>query len=472
MRRRAFWGVVAVVMVTLGTAGAAAALLVNRSVQDSVRAEFERQAGATARLVEGISGSPRVGSGRQAELRSLLAVAATVGGHDYVEVALVGPEGTVLASGAESVLLARSPVDPANLTRPIQFDAVVDGESVAAYLIPVRVGRASVVVAIGTGLQIVPWAGVLWRFVAAIALGVGLAGVLAWWLARSLSRRLDGLRRASRRMAAGDLEVRIHPGRGDEVSEVEAAFNDMAEGMASANRREREFLASVSHDLRTPLTTIRGYAEALEEGRVGAGEMSRVAAVLHGEAARLGRLVEDLMLLSRLEAGEFGLRPEAVEVAAHLAGVVEAFRPRAEGAGVDLAFSAAQVGVAVVDPDRLAQMVANLLENALRYTDTGGEVRLSVAGEGADIVISVADTGPGIDPDDLPRIFERLYVAKRYRAVRPEGSGLGLSIVKELAEAMSGRVAVDSGRGEGTRVEVRLPVTPATPANPVEPRRV
>ncbi|HUU60892.1 MAG TPA: HAMP domain-containing sensor histidine kinase, partial [Acidimicrobiia bacterium] len=215
---------------------------------------------------------------------------------------------------------------------------------------------------------------------------------------------------------------------------------------------------AVGHDLRTPLTTIAGYAEALEEGKVAPDELSRVSGVIHRESGRLSRLLEDLMLLSRLEAGEFQLRPEQVDLARHLGGSVEAYRGRAEAAGVRLEGDLGAAPPMTVDPDRIDQMVGNLVENALRYTPQGGTVRLLLRREEAGVRISVSDTGPGIEAVDLPHIFERLYVAQRYRPARPEGSGLGLAIVKELAEAMGGTTGVVSEPGRGTTVSVTLPL--------------
>ena len=246
----------------------------------------------------------------------------------------------------------------------------------------------------------------------------------------------------------------------DEVAEVAVAFNDMAGDLEEARRREREFLVSVGHDLRTPLTTIAGYAEALHEGKVGDEDLARVGGVIHRESGRLSRLLEDLMVLSRLEAGEFTLRPEPVDLAGHLRGTVEAYRGRAEAAGVHLEADLADVPPVLVDPDRIDQVVGNLVENALRYTPAGGTVRLVLRAEGARVRLSVADTGPGIEAADLPHIFERLYVAQRYRPARPEGSGLGLAIVRQLAEAMGGAVEVVSAPGQGTTISALVPLRP------------
>jgi signal transduction histidine kinase len=167
--------------------------------------------------------------------------------------------------------------------------------------------------------------------------------------------------------------------------------------------------------------------------------------------------VEDLMLLSRLQAREFTLRPEDVELDAHVRGVAEDFLGRAAEGSVQLVIETDPTGPVSVDPVRIAQIVSNLVENGLRYTPEGGSVTVRVLSSPSDVAIEVADTGPGIDPEDLPKVFDRLYVAQHYRAVRPEGSGLGLSIVKELVTAMGGAVAVDSRPGHGTTVIVRLP---------------
>jgi two-component system sensor histidine kinase BaeS len=259
-------------------------------------------------------------------------------------------------------------------------------------------------------------------------------------------------------MAAGDLSARAPAsGEPDEITEVAAAFNDMGVQLEAARRREREFLASVGHDLRTPLTTIGGYAEALSEGKVDDETLPRVAGVIDREAGRLSRLVEDLMLLTRLEAREFSLRPEEVDLAGHLSGIVESFRGKAEAASVRLESDLDPLPPTTVDPDRVAQVAGNLIENALRYTPEGGQVEVRLRPEGTGAVMSVADDGPGIEAEDLPHVFERLYVTQRYRPVRPEGSGLGLSIVKELVDAMGGTVTVDSVPGDGTTVAVRLP---------------
>jgi signal transduction histidine kinase len=236
----------------------------------------------------------------------------------------------------------------------------------------------------------------------------------------------------------------------------------MAGQLEAARARERDFLMSVGHDLRTPLTTIRGYAEALDGGRVDADDLERVAAVLHTQTDRLSRLIEDFMLLARLEAREFTFRPERVDLAAHVKEIADGYLTRADAAYVRVELDLEDVGRVMVDPDRISQICGNLLDNAFRYTPEGGIVRVGLQRLDGQVRLAVEDSGPGITAEDLPRVFDRLYVAQRYRPIRPEGSGLGLSIVHELVEAMDGQVSVQSALGRGSIFAVVLPVRSAS----------
>jgi two-component system sensor histidine kinase BaeS len=214
----------------------------------------------------------------------------------------------------------------------------------------------------------------------------------------------------------------------------------MAEALERSRGLDRQFLMSVSHDLRTPMASIQGYAEALTDGAI---EPDHAATVILSESKRLDRLVTDLLLLSRLDARSFTLDvcPEAVGpvVAATAAG----FLPRAAERGIALDMRAASDPlVANIDADRLAQIVANLVENALKFARS--RISVQVLRDREWVVVTVADDGPGIAPEDLPHVFERLYVATRRPTPKESGSGLGLAIVKELVEAMGGHVSVRS----------------------------
>ncbi len=457
MRRRFFWGTVAVAIVTLLIGGVTASVLVARSVASTERDEFLRQAEATGRLIQTqLERSPDGTAAEQmAQLSAVLRAAEAIGGHDYLEAFVSAPRFELsLPQGA--ALLPRLP-DLRQTERGATYDVDVGGESVTALALPLQLGadRRAVVV-VGRTEPLVPWRVVFGRFLVAVAAAIVLASLLAVVLSRWLGRRLDGLAAASAAIAGGDLGARAPAAGKDEVAAVARSFNEMAEQLEDARRRERDFLMSVSHDLRTPLTTIRGYAEGLADDAIPADDLPRVGGVLHAQADRLSRLVDDLVQLSRLEARQFTLRPEPVDLAAHLKEVAEAMRARADAARVRLDLALTAVGVVEVDADRVAQVAGNLLENALRYTPESGTVTLSLTAGRDEVAFTVADTGPGIDEADLPHVFERLYVAQRYRAVRPEGSGLGLTIVRELVAAMGGRLAVTSRPGAGTAVTVTL----------------
>jgi two-component system sensor histidine kinase BaeS len=240
-----------------------------------------------------------------------------------------------------------------------------------------------------------------------------------------------------------------------ELDELGAAFNEMTSELESARSREREFLLGVGHDLRTPLTTIGGYAEALEAGQLSEEELTRIGSVLGVQTRQLGRLIDDLSTLARLDQAEFSLRSESVDVGAHVTEVVEGFDRRAAELGVSLSVDAGSGIILDTDPDRLGQIAQNLVENALRHTPETGQVVVTVAdGEGA-VTVAVSDSGIGIAEEDLPHVFDRHFVG-RQRWLRREGTGLGLSIVKGLVDRMGGTVEASSGPGEGTTITVRL----------------
>jgi two-component system, OmpR family, sensor kinase len=269
------------------------------------------------------------------------------------------------------------------------------------------------------------------------------------------------MERTARAIAAGDLDARVglpDTDVDDEFAAVGRAIDSMAAELGRHRSLERAFLMSISHDLRTPLTSIRGYAEAVAEGAADDEESRRRAAsIIEAEARRLERLVADLLELARLDAREFSLHMGPVDVAEVARGSALALEPAAREAGLQLTVTG-EPGpvVAQADAERLGQVVANLVENALKYASRTVEVTTRAVGGGAEL--AVADDGPGIDPADLPRVFERLYTSRRQPG-RKVGTGLGLAIVRELVTAMGGRVDVGPTAGGGTRFVVTLPAT-------------
>ena len=459
-RRIATWTIaIAITMLVVGLAGVG---YVNRVLRAQAQEELFRQAEATGRLVEGalvdVGRSPGDGvETRLQEVRSdavrVLERARVVGGHDVVEAVLVTPIRTFPLSRDQDLVSLLPP----DLDEREALTLDVDGTEMLATVQRVPLGASEIVVAIGRSAPLLPVREMTRALLLAVVVGVVLVVVFGSTLAQWIRQRLAGLKTASLRIADGDLTARAPVEGDDAIATVSRAFNDMAEHLETTRDRERQFLMSVGHDLRTPLTTIRGYAEALDDGAVGPDDTERVAAVLHAQTDRLTRLVEDVMLLARIEAREFTLRPELIDVASYLGGVVDTFRPRADDVGIALDYRSSGETSATVDPDRLDQVCSNLIENGLRYTPEAGTVTVEAVVDAAGIHLMVADTGPGIEPADVEHVFDRLYVAERYRPARPEGSGLGLTIVSELVEAMGGTVRVQSDPGEGTRFVVELP---------------
>lgn len=286
----------------------------------------------------------------------------------------------------------------------------------------------------------------------ALVAAVGAGSVLA----RRLTRPLEATAAAARSIGAGDLSARVGgAGRADaELAEVATAFDEMADELEQSRTLTRDFLMSVSHDLRTPLTSIRGYAEALSEGTAGsAEERERAAAVIESEARRLERLVADLLDLARLDARRFSLHPEPTEVAGAVEAAVQGLEPIAREHGIELSVADDTDAERELDPERLAQVVVNLVENALKFAASKVTVRVAEVRDA--VTIEVEDDGPGIPDNDRARVFERLYTAGR-EGGRAVGTGLGLAIVRELVEAMGGTVEIASPPTEGVCFTVRF----------------
>lgn len=296
--------------------------------------------------------------------------------------------------------------------------------------------------------------GMIFAAVAAAA----LAALIAFLLARAIARPVRRVAEATRGLAGAGAQPPVPVEGPRELALLAESFNEVAVQLAKAREAEQAFLLSVSHELKTPLTAIRGYAEGLHEGALPADD---AAAVIVAESKRLERLVGDLLDLARMRKAEFSVRKEPVDLAAVAHEALRRYEAQARDFGVTLEVEASSQAAALADSDRTLQVVSNLVENALRTTPAGGGVRV-VASPGE---IRVEDTGPGLQAEELERAFERFYLYSRYGRERPVGTGLGLAIVKTLAEGMGGSVAVASTPGKLTVFTVRLPrSTAAAPA--------
>jgi two-component system sensor histidine kinase BaeS len=333
----------------------------------------------------------------------------------------------------------------------VQGSATVLGRSILYAARSTATGR--VVLVRSGSLAFSEWRPFLWSLALAGLGGVVLAAALSWLLARRLSRPIGELSAATRRVARSEPGVAVPIQGDDEIADLARGFNDMSGQLQSAREAQQRFLESVSHELKTPLTAIRGYAEALAEDAVDGPESGRVIA---GESERLERFVADLLELARFDRARFSVRSEPIDLAEIARRAVERHGPRARAAAIDLRTEALGASGALGDADRTLQVASNLIENALRLTPPGGSVVIE-AGPGR---LSVRDTGPGLAADDIPHAFERFYLHDRYRSERPVGSGLGLAIVKDLAAAMGGTVEADGAPGRGALFTLRLPEDP------------
>lgn len=263
---------------------------------------------------------------------------------------------------------------------------------------------------------------------------------------------LDGLPGAGNRVLAATAA----PGRGLGVGAV-VVVHDVTEARRVEAMR-RDLVANVSHELKTPVTAIRGFAETLLQGALDDPEDARrFVAIIDQEARRLEALIQDLLELARLQSDPAAVQPRAGDLAAVARKVAERLRPRAEAAGIALQVEAPPGLPATFDARRLDQVITNLVENSLQHTPAGGRVTVTAGAAPGAVVLAVADTGTGIPPRDLPRIFERFYRVEKGRSRRTGGTGLGLAIVKHIVEAHGGRVRAESELGRGTTVTVELP---------------
>lgn len=289
-----------------------------------------------------------------------------------------------------------------------------------------------------------------------IALPVLLLAVLASWaLSRRLLRRLDTLALASRRLASGDYEVRVGPQGEDELGELAHDFDRMADSLQQAQQARDRWVADISHELRTPLTVLRGELQALQDGIRPLD--SHALESLLAETERLSRRIDDLYALALSDSGGLRYRFASVDLAAVVAAVVESRRAVFAQAGLQLQLEAdAHVSLARGDASRLEQLVENLLGNALRYTNSPGEVRLHLRREGGLARLQFDDSAPGVSAAELPHLLERHFRANSGEQ-RAGGAGLGLAICRNIVAAHGGRIAVAASPLGGVRVSVELP---------------
>jgi signal transduction histidine kinase len=299
-----------------------------------------------------------------------------------------------------------------------------------------------------------------WQFLVAGALAAGIALVMARWLARGMTQPLRDMAAATRRMEVGDYAVRVDTRSRDEVGQLAHAFNRMSAELQDLEQSRRELVANVSHELKTPIAAIRAHVENLLDG-VEAPDPATLQVML-AQSERLSRLVEQLLDLSKLESGEVPLAREEVPLAPLVSRVVSEIRVARADKEVRIEREIPEDLPALdADPERVHQVLFNLVDNAVRFVPEGGEVTIAAHRHNGDVEISVADNGAGIPREHLPRLFERFYRADTARARGDGGTGIGLAIARSVVEAHGGHIRAESEPGIGSVFTFDLPASPA-----------
>lgn len=449
--RRSFALRLAITFAVVGiTAAALTALLVNVSFNRQFTGYIERtRTDRQTELVSGLSESySRMGGWDTNDLRSLAGLALMDGG----SVRLIDQDGSVVwepsatPAGSSMAELHRAMTGGGTLGPEQEIEVRVDGRPVGT--LAVRLPEPGVATqdlnfrsSVNQGLLY----GGLVAGLLALLLGIVLA--------RRTTRPARDLTRAAQALAGGDRSQRVDQRGPDELGEMADAFNRMADTIEEEDRLRRLFATDVAHELRTPLAILRTQVEALQDGVSPASP--EVFASLHEETMRLTRLVADLETLASAEAARFSLRPAQTDLGSLLTEVAREYAGPYEAKGVALEAALAPVW-AHVDPLRVSQIASNLLSNALKFTPPGAAVHLSLDADDHLVRIAVRDEGPGIPGDELPHVFERFW---RGREVKAAGSGIGLTVVRQLAQAHGGAVEVESG-GRGATFRVYLPTRP------------
>lgn len=455
MTRRLVVAMVGIVVATLLVAGATTLALARWQAGRTTESDLRKQ--AEALVTAAVAANERAGGPlAEAATRRTLRALRTALRVDGVEFVVIDDAGRIAGTLPEGV--SATDLDLDALSR----EETVGGSNGSLVFAAASAARPrATVVAVVTRMASPGLATAARWFAFAAAATVVLGVAVAAALARRLARPVRDASAMTRLIAAGRLSGRLPEPAAtdhDELAELARSVNTMATNLERSKLLEQQFLLSVSHDLRTPLTSIRGYAEAIVDGAT--DEPRDAAGVILTEAGRLERLVVDLLDLARLDGSSFSLHPVDHDLRLPVTEALQAFTPSAERLGLSIHLDAGDTPVMVsADPGRIAQILANLLENAGKYAR--GQIIVRVASAAGHASLIVDDDGPGIAPDDLPHVFERLYVA-RHRPVRAEvGSGLGLAIVRQLAESMGGSVTAGVAPSGGAKIEVAVPL--ATP---------
>lgn len=334
-----------------------------------------------------------------------------------------------------------------------------DGESVMAMTVVIRDGQQNVLGSVRyivslelVNRQLLIFSVLMLLFGLAIVFFVMLSST---YFVNTIVSPVAEIGRAARRIALGDYDFRIEKKYDDEIGDLCDTINYMAGEISAAEQMKNDFISSVSHELRTPLTAIKGWSETLREGGAGDAEMTaKGLEVISDEAERLSGIVEELLDFSRMQSGHISMQFTRMDLLAELEEAVVLFRDRAKREGIELIYvEAAELPPIVGDRDRLKQVFINIIDNAIKYSNPGGRVRVEAADMGVHVQVVISDSGVGIAKADLPNVKNKFYKANRTRP----GSGIGLALADEIVRRHKGKLEIESEEGVGTTVTITLP---------------
>ena len=284
--------------------------------------------------------------------------------------------------------------------------------------------------------------GITTIFLIAVVIAIAVSVVLAAYLARRLTAPLRQMARAAERIAGGDYEARVSGGGPEELASLADSFNQMARSLAEQERERNDFIVNAAHELRTPLTNLQGYLEALRDGVI--APTPEQFGSLHEEAQRLVRLSRSLDALVENRQRDAAGACEAMDLGQAVRSALEVARPAFDAKAINVEVAIAERLMARADPDAVAQVLANLLQNASRYTPAGGAASIWTEARRTQVLVAIANSGDGIPAEDLPHVFERFYRVEKSRDAGRGGAGIGLAIVKQIVEASGGKVGAES----------------------------
>ena len=292
------------------------------------------------------------------------------------------------------------------------------------------------------------------------------ASVLTRLLMRQLTDPLQKVTDAAQRFGGGDLSVRVEGVEGDgEVADLARTFNQMAENIQSNDNSRGQFMGNIAHELRTPMTTIKGFVDGILDGTIPPDMQNHYLQLVSEETGRLARLIQNMLDLSKLESGEYQVNARMFNIWETLTGVALSAEQRINDGMIDLEGLTMDEKVLVyADPDLIHQVAYNILDNAIKFTPAGGTIKFHVEKLGPEVEISIWNSGQGISPEALPYVFQRFYKEDRSRGLHARGAGLGLNICKVLVNLSGGQIRVESQQGEWCQFVFTLPATPPNPS--------